>query len=145
MTNGAAVPPPIAGAHSLIADLHAHPSNKTYLFGKKLHKRYRSGKTLDPFALRTDLPTLKDGGINILLNSIYLLERGLLDDCSIFKIVLALSPSHWKRLFKGNQFDRTLELIEHFEKAVVKSEEVGGVRLAMARSKTRTRCSTASR
>jgi membrane dipeptidase len=122
-------------SESVVTDLHAHPSNKTYLFERKLYEQHRSGKTLDPWALRVDLPKLRVGGVNVLLNSIYLFEEGLFGDCFPLRLVRLLAPRRWKRLFEGDRFERTVDLIRHFEQAVAASEAVGGVRLRIAKSR----------
>ncbi len=118
-----------------VVDLHAHPSNKTYLFGKKLQKRNRSGGAFDPFAMRVDLPRLREGGVNVVFSSIYLLERTLRSDCFLIAIATALAPRHIRRLFKGDRFERTVELIRHLEDVVARTPAVDGTRLEVARSR----------
>jgi membrane dipeptidase len=126
-----------ASVHSnaRVVDLHAHPSMKTYLFKRRLHDCHRSGRTLDPWALRVDLPKLRQGGVDVLLHAIYSFEEGLFSDCFPLKVVRLLAPSHWKLLFKGSSFDRTVDLIEHFERVVAESEPVDGCSLRLANSR----------
>lgn len=129
--------PDLMSIHSraLVLDLHAHPSMKTYLFRRKLHQRHRSGKTLDPWAMRVDLPKLKAGGVDVLLNAVYLFEEALFDDCFPLRAVRLLAPAHWRRLFRGNRFDRTVDLIKSFEQALTRSEAVDECRMRLARSR----------
>ena len=80
-------------ASALVVDAHVHPSLKTYLFKKKLHKRHRSGGAVNPFTMRVDLPKSIAGGVDAFVSSIYLPERGLLDDCKFLKIAAKIGPA----------------------------------------------------
>ena len=116
---------------ALVIDAHVHPSLKTYLFKKKLWKAHRSGGAFNPFTMRVDLPKTIAGGVDALVSSIYLPERGLLDDCKALKIASKLGPKRMRRLFKGDPLDRTLEILESFEEALAnanaKSRELARV------------------
>ncbi len=118
-----------------VFDLHAHPSMKTYLFKKKIHKSHRPGGAFNPFSMRVDLPKLRAGGVNGLLSAIYLPEKGLLEDCFPLKMMYTFAPRRLKRLFSGNPFDETLMLIEHFENVVSNAPAVSGVKLKIAKSR----------
>lgn len=58
-------------------DLHAHPSLKTTLWRLDLARRHRSGGAWNPFTLRVDLPKLREGGVGVVVSSVYLPEKGL--------------------------------------------------------------------
>jgi microsomal dipeptidase-like Zn-dependent dipeptidase len=110
---------------ALVIDAHVHPSLKTYLFKKKLWKSHKSGGAFNPFTMRVDLPKSIAGGVDAFVSSVYLPERGLLDDCKFLKIASKVGPKRMRRLFKGDPLDRTLEILDDFEKAVVKANARG--------------------
>jgi membrane dipeptidase len=110
---------------SLVIDAHVHPSLKTYLFKKKLWRAHRSGGAFDPFTMRVDLPKTIAGGVDCLVSSVYLPERGLLDDCRVLKLASKIGPKRIRRLFKGDAFDRTLEIMDAFERALEKANSFG--------------------
>ena len=110
---------------SLVIDAHVHPSLKTYLFKKKLWKAHRSGGAFNPFTMRVDLPKTIAGGADALVSSIYLPERGLLDDCKLLKLASKVGPKRMRRLFKGDPLDRTLEILDGFEDAIEKANSKG--------------------
>lgn len=117
---------------TLVVDGHAHPVLKTYLFRRKLGVRNRTGRTFNPFALRVDLPKLIEGGVNVLVSSVYLPELGLLNDCVPLRLV-TLFP-RMRRLTKGDRFTRTIELIDDFERTVRGTPPIEGTRLEVATS-----------
>lgn len=119
---------------ALVIDAHAHPSLKTTLFGLRLHRRHSSGRAFNPFTLRTDLPKTRQGGVDVIVNSHYLPERGLLDDCRPLRWLAKISPGRIRRLFSGDPFERTIDLIDDFEAAVARSNRVGPFPVRVARS-----------
>jgi membrane dipeptidase len=110
---------------ALVIDAHVHPSLKTYLFKKRLWKTHRSGKAFDPLTMRVDLPKAIAGGVDAFVSSIYLPERGLLDDCRFLKIASKIGPKRMRRLFKGDPLERTLEILDDFEHAIDKANARG--------------------
>ena len=110
---------------SLVIDAHVHPSLKTYLFKKKLWKTHRSGGAFNPFTMRVDLPKAIAGGVDALVSSIYLPEKGLLDDCKFLKLASKIGPKRMRRLFKGDPLDRTLDILDSFEHAIDKANSKG--------------------
>jgi len=114
-------------ASSLVIDTHVHPSLKTVLFGRKLHKRHRSGGAFNPFTLRVDLPKTTAGGVDALISSIYLPEPGLLDDCTALKLLSKIAPKRIRRLFRGDPFERTVGILDDFETAIDRANNRGRV------------------
>ncbi len=110
---------------SLVIDAHVHPALKTYLFKKKLWKAHRSGGAFDPFSMRVDLPKTISGGVDGLVSSIYLPERGLLEDCKALKMASKIGPKRMRRLFKGDPFERTIEILDDFEQAIAIANSKG--------------------
>lgn len=72
---------------SKIVDLHAHPSLKASIFNRLLTSRFRASRSFDPFSVRTDFPKLKDGGVDVLLTTVYAPEKGIFDECTYLKII----------------------------------------------------------
>ena len=110
---------------SLVIDAHVHPSLKTYLFKKKLWKTHRSGGAFNPFTMRVDLPKTIAGGVDALVSSIYLPERGLLDDCKMLKFASKVGPKRMRKLFRGDPLDQTLEILDSFERALERANSKG--------------------
>jgi len=110
---------------ALVVDAHIHPSLKTFLFRKKLHKRHRSGGAFNPFTMRVDLPKAKQGGVDTFISSHYLPERGLIDDCRPLRWLSKIAPKRIRRLFKGDPFERTLEILDDFETAIDRANDRG--------------------
>ncbi len=119
---------------ALVIDAHVHPSLKTFLFRRKLHKRHRSGGAFNPFTMRVDLPKARTGGVNALVSSIYLPERGLLGDCAALKLLSKVAPKRVRRLFKGDPFERTIEILDDFEAAIERANSRRGELARVARS-----------
>ncbi len=112
-------------AAALVIDAHVHPSLKTSLFKKRLHKTHRSGGAFNPFTMRVDLPKTAAGGVDGIVSSTYLPEAGLLGDCKALKLLSKIAPKRIRRLFKGDPFERTIEIIDTFETAVDTANQKG--------------------
>ncbi len=110
---------------ALVIDAHVHPSLKTFLFRKRLHRTHRSGGAFNPFTLRVDLPKTMAGGVDTIVSSIYLPEPGLLADCRALKLLSKIAPKRIRRLFKGDPFERTLEILDDFERALGRANARG--------------------
>lgn len=121
-------------AAALVIDAHVHPSLKTYLFRKKLHKTHRSGGAFNPFTMRVDLPKTMAGGVDSIISSIYLPEPGLLDDCKPLKLLSRIAPRRIRRLFKGDPFERTMEILDDFEAALGRANSHGAELARVVRS-----------
>lgn len=108
-------------AESAVIDMHVHPALKTYLFDKKINERHSSPKIWWPLTLRTDLPKLREGGVDAILSSLYLPEKKILDDCIWSRVVTWFSQKLGDTL-KGNRFDETMKLLDEFESLVGNSQ-----------------------
>lgn len=117
-----------------VIDLHVHPSLKTFLFDKKLSKRYRTGGAWNPLAMRVDLPKIKSGGVNAILSSVYLPERKMIEDCGILNLLSKILGKKFRSLKYGDPFRVTMDIIEHFEKAVDRAVSKGWKQVEIARS-----------
>ncbi len=99
--------------------LHLHPSLKMYLFGKKLYKRYRTGSAWNPLTMRVDLPKIAEGGMNVLISSIYVPEREMIRDCKLLQSLLwglGFFNRKFTSIRKGDPFATTLLIMDHFER-----------------------------
>lgn len=119
---------------SVVVDAHVHPSLKTALFDRRLHRRHAGGGAFNPFTLRVDLPKAAAGGLDVAVASTYLPEPALLDDCRPLKLLAKIAPRRIRRLFRGDPFERTCEIIAGFESAVRRADAQGPTRVRIARS-----------
>lgn len=101
-----------------VVDIHVHPSLKTHIFGHKIWKRHISGGAWWPLTMRVDFPKAIEGGVNVLVSSVYIPELDLLGDCRILRFMKRLSTKRIRRLFDGDPMEQTLEVLSRFEKAV---------------------------
>lgn len=122
-------------ARATIVDLHAHPSLNVSLWGHKFASRHRSTGAWNPFTMRTDLPKLREGNVRVLLSAVYLPERRLLTDCWALKVAKCFAAPRVQRLFEGNPFDRTLEVMAQFEAEVARSRVNGREAARVVRSR----------
>ena len=68
------------------------------------------------------------------MSSIYLPERGLFDDCAALKLLSKVAPRRIRRLFKGDPFERTIEILDDFEAAIDRANSRGGELARVVRS-----------
>jgi membrane dipeptidase len=106
---------------SIIVDLHTHPSLKVSLFNRMLTSRFRASRFFDPFGVRTDFPKLRQGGLDVLLSTVYAPEKDILDECWFLGILRYLMPFKWKKVFSRTCFDVTMDMLDAMEKVVEKS------------------------
>lgn len=100
---------------STIIDLHAHPSLKASLFNRTLTSRFRASRSFDPFGVRTDFPKLREGGLDVLLSTIYAPEKGILEECRYLRLLRHVLPSAWKRVFSRTYFEVTIDMMDTME------------------------------
>jgi len=99
-------------------DVHVHPALKTFLFDKRMDKRYWTGGAWNPFAMRVDLPKSLEGGINAFFSSVYLPEKKMINDCWFLKAATLFLNKRVRSIVKDDPFDVTIKMIERFEKGV---------------------------
>lgn len=103
---------------STIVDLHAHPSLKASLFNRALTSRFRASRSFDPFGVRTDFPKLREGGVDVLLSTVYAPEKGILEECRYLRALRYLLPSAWNRVFTRTYLDVTMDMLDTIEAQV---------------------------
>jgi membrane dipeptidase len=101
-----------------VVDFHAHPSLKVSLFKRALTRRYRASRSFSPFAVRTDLSRLIEGGVDVLLSVIYPPERAMLEDCPPLQWLGHLMPRTYRKVFGQSPFDVANQLLDEMEGAV---------------------------
>jgi microsomal dipeptidase-like Zn-dependent dipeptidase len=106
---------------STIVDLHAHPALKASLFNRLLTSRFRASRSFDPFSVRTDFPKLQDGGVDVVLSTVYAPEKGIFDECTYLKIIRFLLPLTWSRVISKSYFDVTIRMLDRIEEIVAQS------------------------
>jgi len=119
---------------AVIVDLHAHPALKVLLFDRWLASRFRASRAFNPFSVRTDFGKLGQGGLDVLLSTVYAPEKNIVKDCCYLKLLRYLMPLRWKKLFSRPYFDVTIEALEKMEKQVEKKPKTGKPLAQMARS-----------
>jgi microsomal dipeptidase-like Zn-dependent dipeptidase len=111
-----------------LVDLHAHPSLQASLFYKTLGKRiYPSARAFDPFKVRTNFPQLRDGGVDVLLSTVYAPEKGILTSAPPLKLLKYLMPRLWRDVYGQDYFsvvNRMMDVMEvQAEQALNRSGE----------------------
>ena len=104
-----------------IVDLHAHPSLKVSLLNRALGVRLGAARSINPFSVRTDFPKMQQGGLDVLLSSVYVPEPGIIDECRAARLMKFIRPRSWKKIFCRPAFDTTLEMIDEMEAAIDKA------------------------
>ena len=108
-----------------IVDLHVHPALKAYLFKRILTLRYGAARAFNPLSLRTDFKTLKEGGLDVLLSTVYAPERDIVRDCIYLKLLTILLPITYRRVFSRDYFDVTWHILDLMEEQVRRSGKDG--------------------
>jgi len=115
-----------------LVDLHAHPSLKASLFFRALGQRiYPSPRAFDPFAVRTNFPRLREGGVDVLLSVIYAPEVGIAHSAPPLKLLKYLAPRLWYNVYGRGYFTVANEMIDVIEKQAQSArDEKDGFQLA---------------
>ncbi len=114
---------------STVVDLHNHAVLKRFLLDRDLSAskpKLLAGmfkRAFWPLSQRSTFPLLKKGGIDVVLSTCYIPEREWLDDQSLVKLALALSPEVRKRVFDPFYFDATVNMMDDMEAEVLKYNE----------------------
>ncbi len=110
-----------------LVDLHAHPSLKASLFYRALGQRiFPSPRAFDPFAVRTNFPRLQEGGVDVLLSSIYTPEKGILDSAPPLRILKYITPRLWHNIYGRSYFDAANQMMNVIEKQAATTRDKHG-------------------
>ena len=114
-----------------IVDLHIHPSMQQHLFNRNLNLRYVINRTLhgNPMNVRASFPRLRDGGYDVILSTLYVPEKGILNDFPIVRLFRFLRPDLWRKLILSQPFDATLKIMQDMETAVESSTSADAVKM----------------
>ncbi len=122
MNEGKEQPWEIIHREATIIDLHAHPSLKAYTLKRKLTLNNSAASYFNPLSVRTDLPKLKSGQVDIFNSTVYAPEKGLLEDFKLLRLLKTLRLIS-KDVLDDSYFDLTISMIEHINKIVENSKE----------------------
>lgn len=111
---------------STVIDLHAHPSLKTWLGGKRLGRRQRAKTGFAPLTLRSSYPSLRAGGVGVVWSSIYVPERRLASDCWLLWAASLLVPRLRRALGAEDPSRIAHRVIDHVEAEVDRVNEDEG-------------------
>lgn len=117
-----------------IVDMHVHPSLKAFLFKRMLTMRFGANRAFNPFSVRTDFCRLQQGGLDVLLSSIYAPEKGVVKDCVYLKLLRILFPFTYRKAFPEKYFPVTLRILDLMEEQVRRSGKGGTPLAKMAHS-----------
>jgi microsomal dipeptidase-like Zn-dependent dipeptidase len=106
-----------------VVDLHAHPSLKVSLFKRALTRRFRASRAFDPFSVRTDFPKLREGGVDVLLSSVYAPEKGMLAECRYLRLLRFVMPGSWRRVFRRSYMEVATEMLDAMEQQVRRDKD----------------------
>jgi membrane dipeptidase len=99
--------------------MHAHPSFNVSLFNRAITARfYPSRSAFDPFSVRTNIPTLQKGGVDVLLSAVYAPERGIFDECRYLRVLRFFLSFTWKKIYGRPYFDVTSQMLDEIETAI---------------------------
>ena len=109
---------------STVVDLHNHAVLKRFLLERDLSAsktKFLAGlfkRAFWPLSQRSTFPLLKKGGVDVVLSTCYIPEKEWLEDQSLVKLALALSPGVRKRVFDPFYFDATVNMMNDMEAEV---------------------------
>ena len=109
---------------SCVVDLHNHAVLKGFLFDRNLDGQKTRWlakffkRAFWPFSERSNFPMLDTGEIDVVLSTCYIPEVEWLDDQSLVKLALKLSPKTRKRVFDPSYFDATVAMMNAVEAEV---------------------------
>ena len=114
-----------------VVDLHAHPSLQASLFYQTLGKRiYPSVRAFDPFKMRTNFPQLRDGGVNVLLSTVYAPEKGIIKSAPPLRLLKYLMPRLWHDVYGQDYFSVANKMMDMMEAQAEQAFNRRGDRLA---------------
>jgi len=122
--------------NATLVDLHIHPSLKVSLFHRVLTTRLYSVRGFDPFSLRSDFTSLREGGVDAVFSCIYAPEHGILNECRPLRLLRFITPIVWRKVFEQTPLQVTLQMLDEMEKAVPASRDrsTGGPQAQIVRS-----------
>jgi len=105
-----------------LIDLHAHPSLKAYTLGRELTRFNPAASYFNPFSVRTDLPKLKAGKVDVFNSTIYAPERELLKDFRLLGVMKAFGLIS-RDVFSDKYFPLTISMLDQIEEIVRTSKD----------------------
>lgn len=100
---------------SPIVDMHAHPSLKVSLFRRVFTRAKAASRAFNPLLFRTNFKKLEEGGVDVLVSSIYAPEKQMVADCPYLKLLGLVMPRTYRKVFSGSYFGVTMEMLGKLE------------------------------
>ena len=113
---------------SLVVDLHNHPTLKASLFSRNLKERNKKWlstlfrEKFWPLTTRSNFPSVKQGGVNVLLSTVYAPELQWADHIKLIKWMLWLYSGVREKYFDPPYFDITTVMMDEIERQVEEQE-----------------------
>ena len=113
---------------SLVVDLHNHPTLKASLLSRNLKDRNQKWlgsffkEKFWPLTTRSNFPKIKEGGVDVLLSTIYVPEYEWKEHIKLIKWILFFSKSVKEKYFDPSYFDVTMTMMEEIEEQVGEAE-----------------------
>ncbi|HEX2868177.1 MAG TPA: membrane dipeptidase [Ignavibacteriales bacterium] len=122
-------------------DIHCHPGLKTWIFNSDFDDDHPSFSTdFFPTDMRVDYPKMVQGGVDVILSSVYIPESPLISEVikssPLIHILSRFINVKEKAEFNSTPerpFEQTLEFINLFEKKIKRAAD-SGANIAVARS-----------
>jgi len=124
---------PLSGRAFPVIDLHTHPTLKGFQFGFKFWKKHHPPGFMFPLCMRTDIDALIDGNVQCALATVYVLERGLLEDAWPLRYLQHTHPPTWRALNEEPD-DMCREQLNHLETVVKETRRRRGDVVEIGRS-----------
>jgi membrane dipeptidase len=124
-----------------VIDIHCHPTLKVKLFNYKIYNYKHNFADLfsgdpspddTPFQMQYDLPKMRYGGVDGIWSSVYVVERGLIENSSILNVgfwAVELLNLQFKQaveestLLSSSAFNKAIEVINIMEQQVRRAQE----------------------
>lgn len=129
--------PTIAALHAEapLTDVHAHPSLKTYLFNRDIRRHYRAGRRFNPLGTRTDLPSLRQGGVRVAWAAHYVPELPMFEQSRLTRLTARLLCPPYRGGFDRCVWLRLQDMMDQFEQQVADAAPQAAIATSVAQLK----------
>ncbi len=117
-----------------LVDMHVHPTLKVFLFKRVLTARLGAARAFNPLSMRSDFVSLRRGGLDVLLSTVYAPEREIVQDCLFLKLIRFLMPITYRQVFGRPYFKVANHMLDLMEEQVASSVKDGRRLAQMAKS-----------
>jgi len=109
---------------SNVVDLHTHAAMKALLFDRGISGRKKGWfrelfkKSFWPFSERVTFKQSQQGGLDVMLSTLYAVESGWAKDMSLINWLIWLVPRVRRELFDLTYFDGTINMMNRMEREI---------------------------